>query len=216
MRGIDKTMMLKAWGPKRAVPNSRILYKDNLAISNARLRHNALYPIEAHYPVDLPVIYLKPGEMCITKEPTIVTTVLGSCISVTMFSNRLKISAICHALLPQCREITDCQMKCINKFKYVDCVVPIMAEKLINYGIKPADLEVKLFGGARMFGSENKASSLKSVGQSNIDAVKKILKAQRIILKKRDVGGLFGRKLYFYTHTGEVFLKSLKSSRNRK
>jgi len=48
----------------------------------------------------LPIIYLKPGEMYITEKPALVSTVLGSCVSVTMFNPRLQIGAICHGLLP--------------------------------------------------------------------------------------------------------------------
>ncbi len=48
----------------------------------------------------LPVIHLKAGEIYIAEKPTLVATVLGSCISVTMFNNRFKIGAICHGALP--------------------------------------------------------------------------------------------------------------------
>jgi chemotaxis protein CheD len=37
--------------------------------------------------------YLKPGEIHIADRPGIVTTVLGSCVSVTMYSPRLKTGA---------------------------------------------------------------------------------------------------------------------------
>ena len=50
-----------------------------------------------------PVIYLKSGEIYFTEEPVIVLTVLGSCVSVTLFHRRLGYSAICHGLLPRCR-----------------------------------------------------------------------------------------------------------------
>ncbi len=50
------------------------------------------------------------------------------------------------------------------------------------------------------------------VGQSNIHAVLKIIKAQHLTLTVSDVGGHLGRKLLFYTHTGEVLLKRIQSS----
>ena len=43
---------------------------------------------------------LKPGELLICREPHEVTTVLGSCVSITMFNARLGLAAICHAMLP--------------------------------------------------------------------------------------------------------------------
>ncbi len=53
----------------------------------------------------LPVYYLRPGELHIADHPGIVTTVLGSCVSVTMFSRRREVGAICHGLMPERTEI---------------------------------------------------------------------------------------------------------------
>ena len=45
-------------------------------------------------------VFLRPGDVTVGKAPAEVSTVLGSCVSVTMFAERLKLGAICHALLP--------------------------------------------------------------------------------------------------------------------
>jgi chemotaxis protein CheD len=94
----------------------------------------------------LPVIHLKAGEIYIAENPTLVATVLGSCISVTMFNNRFKIGAICHGALP----VYD-KYKYGEPFKYVDFSISYMVSRLSNYGIKTSEIEVKLFGGADMF-----------------------------------------------------------------
>ena len=52
-------------------------------------------------------VFLKPGEIYVGREPAEVSTILGSCISVTMFSEGLKLGAICHALLPGDRASED-------------------------------------------------------------------------------------------------------------
>jgi chemotaxis receptor (MCP) glutamine deamidase CheD len=46
-------------------------------------------------------VFLKPGELYIGKEPAVVSNILGSCVSITMFSERLGAGGICHALLPR-------------------------------------------------------------------------------------------------------------------
>ena len=43
-----------------------------------------------------------PGELVLAREPTILATILGSCIGVTFWSARLGIGALCHAMLPRC------------------------------------------------------------------------------------------------------------------
>ncbi|MGA2108628.1 MAG: hypothetical protein ABSH25_13400 [Syntrophorhabdales bacterium] len=45
-------------------------------------------------------VFLKPGEIYVGEEPAEISTILGSCVSVTMFSKRVRVGAICHALLP--------------------------------------------------------------------------------------------------------------------
>lgn len=41
--------------------------------------------------------FLKPGEAIVSPNPILVSTVLGSCIAVTMYSPEKRVGAICHA-----------------------------------------------------------------------------------------------------------------------
>ncbi len=159
----------------------------------------------------LPVITLKPAELFISERPSIVRTVLGSCVSVTMFDRRLGISAICHALLPRSDESSELDSHTSGPYKYVNSVVPLMVQRLRNYGVEIDDLEVKLFGGADMMTARTGRPNYHPVGKSNIDAVIQAITAQNLQVKVSDVGGHMGRKILFYTHTGEVLLKRIKS-----
>ncbi len=158
---------------------------------------------------DLPGFYLKPGEMIVRETATQVTTVLGSCVAVTLFDARRRIGAICHALLPECRKIEVCRDGCAEPYKYVNCVVPEMVRRLARFGIRPGELEVKLFGGADMFGNLERAGRTRSVGSQNVATAIGAIEACRLRLTVSDVGGLHGRKIFFHTHTGEVWLKRL-------
>jgi len=160
---------------------------------------------------DLPVIYLKPAELCIADKPTIVRTVLGSCLAVTMFNRRLGVSAICHALLPD-HSLEDRQNNdSLARFKYVSSVIPEMVAKLRHYGIKPNEIEVKMFGGAETLNSQLEQARNQPVGKLNVETALKVIAAEGLRVDSSDVGGAFGRKIFFYTHTGEVLLKRLKS-----
>ena len=166
---------------------------------------------------ELPIITLKPAEMFVTERPTIVRTVLGSCVAVTMFAQRLGVSAICHALLPEnvssaeVHETHEIERNSI--YKYVNSVIPLMVKRLREYGVDPSELEVKLFGGADMMINEQAETRFRPVGKSNIDAVVQSMKKYNLQIKVSDVGGTLGRKILFYTHTGEVLLKRIKSGR---
>lgn len=152
-------------------------------------------------------VYLKPAQLFVTQKPAIVTTVLGSCVSVTLFHQHLGLAAICHALLPQCREqpaCTDCRTE---KYKYVACVIPEMIQKIAKHCTDAAEIEVKLFGGAEMFASKNINAS---VGWQNVESAVRVIETEGLRLKIADVGGLAGRKIFFNTHNGQVFMKRLK------
>ena len=90
---------------------------------------------------DLPVIFLKPGELYLGEQPTVVTTILGSCVSLIFFHQPRQLGAICHALLP-----TDAHQE--NSFRFVDRAFFWMLEQFQARGITTSQIQVKLFGGA--------------------------------------------------------------------
>ncbi len=159
---------------------------------------------------DLPMIYLKPGEMFFGDEPTVVSTLLGSCVSVTMFNRRQRIGAICHCQLPVNREVHDtCSRLCMDGFRYVECSIRQMTKLFRERKIQPRDIEVKVFGGADMFRPARGRGRSLTVGAQNLETAERILQEQRLQVLVSDVGGSRGRKIVFYTHTGDVLLKRL-------
>jgi len=160
---------------------------------------------------ELSVITLKPAEMYVGTTPAVVSTILGSCVAVTMFNRRLGVAAICHALLPHPGDNEPCGANYVESRKYVTCVIPEMAEKMRQYGIHPREIEVNLFGGTDTFSQRTGPASGHPVGRLNVKTALKVLEAEQLRLKTSHVGGVRGRKILFHTHTGEVLLKRLKN-----
>lgn len=159
---------------------------------------------------ELPVIYLKPAELCVLDRPAVVRTVLGSCLAITMYNRRLGVSAICHALLPYRDPKENSQNNTLEKFKYLERVIPEMISKMRAYGIKLDEIEVKMFGGADMLTSQDKQVYKQPVGKLNIETAVKLLETEGLQIISSDVGGPRGRKIFFYTNNGEVLLKRLR------
>lgn len=155
-------------------------------------------------PSDLPSFFLKPGEIFIADRPCVVSTLLGSCVAVAMYSRALSVGAICHAFLPSCR--VDGHTGCPERFRHVECAVNGMLAEFGRRGIHRGALEAKIFGGAEMFGFNDGG---RGVGKQNIAMARKILEAEGIQVTASDLGGMEGRKIFFCPHTGEVFLKRL-------
>jgi len=146
--------------------------------------------------------FLKPGELMITEVPTTVTTVLGSCVAITMFSERCSVGGICHAMLPQ-----GSSAQPTEKFRYVDTSILHMAQLFETLGVKKSEIETKVLGGADVLDRANGSSA--SVGEQNIVAALKTIKRAGLTIVASDLGGDLGRKVIFYTHKGLVLVKRI-------
>jgi chemotaxis protein CheD len=161
---------------------------------------------------DLPVIYLKSAELHVSDKPSSVMTVLGSCLSVTMFHRKARVGAICHGLLPKCRERAVCSRPCAERAKYVECAIEMMVKLFDDNTLKRSEIEVKVFGGADMFSMRLSGKNSISVGRQNIEIAQQTLEKAGMRAIAMDVGGTTGRKLFFNTATGDVLMKRLQAS----
>ena len=152
--------------------------------------------------------------MFILDRPSLVSTVLGSCVAVTLFNARRELAAICHALLPSCKKRIyvdsvhdlldeDC-IQCPESYRYVDCAVAMMAEAFRRCGIAPGETQVQLLGGARMIGDAAGAVRTAPVGQQNVKVARKVLADHHLRIAFSDTGGAAGRKIIFDSQTGDV------------
>lgn len=164
---------------------------------------------------DLQAYFLKPGEICFAREPSVIRTVLGSCVTVTMLCRRLGAAAACHPVLPFCHEDHSCRPRnCHQKNKYVECVIPEMLRMFQELGGRKDELEVKLFGGANMFVHNNTTQrEILHVGSKNVSMARQKIAEAELELKSFDVGGNQGRKIFFDTSSGDVWVRRFQANK---
>lgn len=147
-------------------------------------------------------VYLRPGELYVAREPAIISTVLGSCVSVTIHSGQSGVSGMCHAIMPT---------KGVSfeepAFHYVDCAVDYMMKVFNGLGADNSEMVIKLFGGSDMLGRNERHQ--RNIGAQNVEMAKRVLYARGFSLRMSDTGGKLGRKIIFNTMTNEVFLKRI-------
>ena len=153
--------------------------------------------------------HLKPGELVICRDARIVTTVLGSCVSVTMFNARFGLAAICHAMLPEPRHALPMDQDHPERFRYLSFAIPAMMEAFRRAGLTPAEIDVKLFGGASVMHTRESIHAPPWVGQGNVSKARQLLREANLHPKAANVGGHGGRKILFNTATGGVLHKHL-------
>ena len=158
-------------------------------------------------------VYLHPGEYHFATKPTMIHTILGSCVSVVLFDQAHQYGAMCHAVLdsvPSPREQEG--VKC---YKYMDCVLEEMFSTFFRYGVSKQSLRAKVFGGAKMLLEQEKAMAPAApfgVGVKNAEMALQLLKKYGCRVEAQDVGGYQGRKIYFLSHDGDVYLKRILKS----
>ena len=155
----------------------------------------------------LPVVYVSPGDLIVAERPSMLVTVLGSCVAATMFHRRLGLAAMCHGLLPNGGREREG-----DPFRYVTSAVRHMADRFRSAGARPNEIEVKLFGGADVLEvSDMAVCSGATVGARNTEAALRALESEGLRVIASDMRGRRGRKIFFNTETGEVFLKRLST-----
>jgi chemotaxis protein CheD len=141
-------------------------------------------------------IYVQPGEVHCSTEPCVFKTVLGSCISVCLFDEKLGIGGLNHYVLPKARGgETDA--------RFGDIAIPQLIEMLRRLGCN--HLIAKIFGGANVM----PAGGGQTIGESNAEIAKTMLALHKIPLIAQRTGGMHGVALRYLSATGEVLLRQI-------
>ena len=159
----------------------------------------------------VPMINLQPGALHLAKEPSILHTVLGSCVSVTFWSKRLGVGAMCHGVLPRCP--TSLTAKCndiAEGGRYVDFSIRYLAEQFDALGAGRQHVEVKVFGGADVLPGNIQPGRF-TVGAQNCQSALEVLAQEGFLIAASNIGGEFGRTIDFHTATGQVLMRRLDS-----
>jgi chemotaxis protein CheD len=160
--------------------------------------------------VALVEVYLQPGEMFLAREPTIIRTLLGSCVGVSFWSRKMGIGALCHAMLPRCPEEALKDMRPEVGYRYVDFAIRDLARKFDAFGAQRSEVQVKLFGGADVLLAGPEKSARATVGSLNCETALEVLRTEGFQIAASSLRGKTGLNIHFNTGNGEVHLRRLK------
>ncbi len=157
----------------------------------------------------LPDLDLQPGELYLARSPSILRTILGSCVGITFWSARLGAGALCHGVLPRCPLSRASSLTASEGQRYVDFSIRYLAGQFDELGARRDEMEVKLFGGADVLPVSGMQASRPTVGAQNCQAAMEVLAEEGFTVSASDLGGVRGRRIHFHTGTGEVLLHRL-------
>lgn len=139
------------------------------------------------------------GEIAVGKAPDILTTVLGSCVAVIVYSPQTKAGGIAHVMLPYPTRGS----KEVGKF--ASTAVPALVKKVKAILSSNDRLFAKLVGGAVML-SFGEDSFFNDIGEKNARVSREILEKYHIPVVAEDIGGSKGRRVEFDLNTGDVII----------
>lgn len=153
-------------------------------------------------------ILLQPGEYYFSNDPnTRIRTLLGSCVSVTLWHPKLKTGGMCHFLLPKRKR----SLKELNSqqadARYAEEALWLLQQDIRHSGLPLSQFQAKLFGGGRMFNSEE--GSIADVGCKNIQMAKDLLHNMGLSSISEHVGGTGHRNVFFDLWSGDVWVRQL-------
>lgn len=149
--------------------------------------------------------YLYPGTLFVHRQPHLVTTVLGSCVSVCLWNQTAQLGGINHYLLPLWNGDG------LPTPKYGNIAIAKLIEKVQALSSPGDKLIAKVFGGASMW---EKNDGLLAIGQRNIEFAIESLENHRIRIVSSDLGGYNGRKVIFNSGDGTVLMRRQRPMRN--
>jgi len=154
---------------------------------------------------------LLPGEYYVTPYEEIIVTVLGSCISACIRDPHNGYGGMNHFMLPAAG-VTGLGAWHASDLDAATRYGNVAMERLINdllcNGARREHLEVKVFGGAQII------EGMTDVGRRNIAFVNDYISTEGLKLLAQDVGSVEPRKIVFFSRSGKVMMKKLRSLAN--
>ena len=157
-------------------------------------------------------ISIVPGGYHVSTENVVISTLLGSCISVCLYDPVNNIIGMNHFMLSNHRYAKNMPVCITEAGRYGIHSMELLINGMMKLGAKRDNLRAKAFGGGSMW--EYKGDNFFCVGNVNIRFIKEFLKNDEIPLVTSDLGGDYGRVIHFSFGDFAVYVKKIQKTYN--
>ena len=152
-----------------------------------------------------PGVTIHIGKIHVAKEPTVIKTVVGSCIAVCLFDPVLRLGGMNHFLLPTpCNGDTPA-----DPARFGIHAMELLIGAMQKSGGDRRRLQAKVFGGGHVLAF---SAQTDSVPAQNIRFIQQFLATERVPVLGWDLGGYLPRRVHFYTDTGAAYVKRTEAA----
>jgi len=158
-------------------------------------------------------IFLQPGELFVGDASFSIRTILGSCVSITLWHPQLRVGGMSHFLLPTRGIVVS-----VHEMdgRYGDEALALLCRDLRAAGAELAQCEAKVFGGGNMFPGNQHARGQQArginVGMRNGEAARELLCMQGVKVVGESLFGIGHRQVVFDVSSGEVWSRQVRPS----
>jgi chemotaxis protein CheD len=146
--------------------------------------------------------FLLPGYVYISKDSSLISTVVGSCVAVSLWDYEKELGAMANFLYPIVKDKSQAVVS------YGNIAITCMIKLFIGEGSKLEHLTAQVFGGAI-----NPLGGCEKIGLENVHIAQKLLASKHIPITSEDVGGTMGRKIVYNTLYNEAIVYKVNKLR---
>lgn len=182
-----------------------------------------------HTPEHVLDIFLQPGEFYFGDKDTRIRTLLGSCVSVTMWHPTRLIGGMCHYMLPfrGPQKISPRQYKLDGR--YAEEAMLMFVQEAARHNTDPRKYVVKVFGGGNMFPDNKKNQgacppistrqeiiACTNVSCKNEAVIHLLAKQYGFHIAAEHMGGIGHRNIIFDIWSGHVWMRKPATQNTKK
>lgn len=156
-------------------------------------------------------VSLLPGEFRVTREPLVLTTLLGSCVAVCLFDPGIGAAGMNHFLLPVQGVSEPKPFGVSPSGRYGIGAMELLINGLLKLGANKARLRAKVFGGASLLSLPQEVPG-QTIGKGNVRFVREFLALEGIPIEAEDLGGDRGRVIHFHSDTFVVWRRYIRNT----
>jgi chemotaxis protein CheD len=158
-------------------------------------------------------IFLDPGDYFVGDSGFVVRTLLGSCVSITLWHPRYQYGAMSHFLLSSRGSASPVGVERRKRGtdldgKYADEVLVLMLEQLKAAGVNITECQAKIFGGGNMFPNRRTEDHL-NIGKKNGETARMLLRSHQIPIVSENLFGNGHREVIFNVKNGDVWMRQV-------
>lgn len=180
-------------------------------------------------------MHLKIGECIFTRNDLCISTVLGSCVCATLYDPETRWSGMFHAMLPaapgdgappptvrrdgdgmpDAAPSAGGRNAASGPCRFVDLAILGLLDRFRRRGLRPENLQAKLFGGAfcvvapHTAAERRELSAIVDVGAKNVRMARALLLEEGVRVGTESTLGERSRKVLFHTGSGRVTMQFL-------